>query len=43
MAWVKFSATVPFTSQLTWWLRSFGKKIQKIEPEEVAIECTTTQ
>ena len=35
--WVEVSATVPFTSQLTWWLRSFGKKIQKIEPEEVAV------
>ncbi len=23
------SATVPFTSQLVWWLRSFGKKIEK--------------
>ena len=32
---VQISATVPFTSQLTWWLRSFGNKIQKIEPEEV--------
>lgn len=32
---VQISATVPFTSQLTWWLRSFGNKIQKIEPEDV--------
>ena len=31
------SATVPFTSQLVWWLRSFGKKLKKIEPEEVSI------
>ena len=30
------SATVPFTSQLGWWLRSFGNKIQKIEPEHVS-------
>lgn len=30
------SATVPFTSQLVWWLRSFGNKIQKIEPEHVS-------
>ncbi|HJF27530.1 WYL domain-containing protein [Acinetobacter bohemicus] len=30
------SATVPFTSQLTWWLRSFGKKIKQIEPTTVA-------
>ncbi|MFV5492336.1 WYL domain-containing protein [Acinetobacter sp. ASP199] len=30
------SATVPFTSQLVWWLRSFGNKIQKIEPEQVS-------
>ena len=29
------SATVPFTSQLVWWLRSFGNKIQHIEPQEV--------
>ena len=29
-------ATVPFTSQLVWWLSSFGQKIQKIEPETVA-------
>lgn len=33
---VLISATVPFTSQLTWWLRSFGKKIKQIEPVEVA-------
>lgn len=26
------SATVPYTSQLVWWLRGFGKKIQHIEP-----------
>lgn len=30
------SATVPFTSQLVWWLRSFGKRIQHIEPAEVS-------
>ncbi|ANF81934.1 WYL domain-containing protein [Acinetobacter sp. NCu2D-2] len=30
------SATVPYTSQLVWWLRSFGKKIRKIEPDYVA-------
>lgn len=30
------TATVPFTSQLTWWLRSFGHKIQQIEPIEVS-------
>ena len=29
------SAMVPFTSQLVWWLRSFGKKIIRIEPIEV--------
>ena len=29
-------ATVPLTSQLVWWLRSFGNKIQKIEPEHVS-------
>lgn len=29
------SATVPFTSQLVWWLRSFGKKLIRIEPVEV--------
>lgn len=31
----KISATVPFTSQLIWWLRSFGKKMIRIEPIEV--------
>ncbi len=31
----KVSATVPFTSQLIWWLRSFGKKMIRIEPIEV--------
>lgn len=30
------TATVPFTSQLVWWLRGFGRKILQIEPEEVA-------
>ncbi len=29
-------ANVPYTSQLIWWLRGFGKKIQKIEPIDVA-------
>jgi predicted DNA-binding transcriptional regulator YafY len=29
------TATVPFTSQLVWWLRSFGSIIQDIEPKEV--------
>ncbi|MBP7880122.1 MAG: WYL domain-containing protein, partial [Acinetobacter sp.] len=28
-------ATVPFTSQLVWWLRSFGKKLLNIEPAVV--------
>lgn len=31
----KVSASVPFTSQLVWWLRSFGKKIIRIEPLSV--------
>lgn len=31
----KVSASVPFTSQLVWWLRSFGKKIIRIEPLNV--------
>ncbi len=30
------TATVPFTSQLVWWLRSFGKRLQHIAPVEVA-------
>ncbi|GAA5184233.1 hypothetical protein GCM10023345_14380 [Acinetobacter kookii] len=30
------TASVPFTSQLAWWLRSFGNKIQHIEPLEVS-------
>ncbi len=29
------TANVPFTSQLVWWLRGFGNKIQQIEPIEV--------
>lgn len=37
-------ATVPFTSQLVWWLRSFGHKIIHIEPKEVrdAVNQTIT-
>ena len=31
----KVTANVPFTSQLVWWLRSFGKKIIRIEPVNV--------
>ena len=31
----RISANVPFTSQLVWWLRSFGKKIIRIEPIQV--------
>ena len=31
----EISAVVPFTSQLVWWLRSFGQKIVRIEPIEV--------
>lgn len=31
----QISAIVPFTSQLVWWLRSFGKKLVRIEPVEV--------
>ena len=30
------TANVPFTSQLVWWLRGSGNKIQQIEPIEVA-------
>lgn len=33
---VSVEANVPFTSQLIWWLRSFGKKIIEIQPLEVA-------
>ncbi|HQZ60233.1 MAG TPA: WYL domain-containing protein, partial [Acinetobacter sp.] len=32
---VEVIATVPFTSQLVWWLRSFGKKLLNIEPAAV--------
>lgn len=42
----KVSAQVPFTSQLVWWLRSFGQKIVRIEPIEVfnaVHEIETTQ
>ncbi|OTG66033.1 helix-turn-helix transcriptional regulator [Acinetobacter silvestris] len=31
----QITANVPFTSQLVWWLRSFGKKLIRIEPIEV--------
>lgn len=33
---VQINATVPFNSQLVWWLRGFGKKIECIEPVELA-------
>lgn len=33
---VELMATVPFTSQLVWWLRSFGKKMLHIEPHDLA-------
>lgn len=33
---VEISATVPLNSQLIWWLRSFGKKIESIQPQLVA-------
>ena len=32
----EITATVPFTSQLVWWLRGFGDKIQHIEPAQVS-------
>ena len=32
---LQISATVPFSSQLVWWLRSFGNIIHYIEPVEV--------
>ena len=32
----QITASVPFTSQLVWWLRGFGNKIQQIEPIEVS-------
>lgn len=32
----QITATVPFTSQLVWWLRSFGNKIQHIEPIDLS-------
>ncbi len=31
----QITAVVPFTSQLVWWLRGFGKKLIRIEPVEV--------
>ena len=40
---VMVTATVPFTSQLVWWLRSFGKKLIQIEPVEVANAVHQTQ
>ena len=33
---VAVTATVPLNSQLIWWLRSFGKKIETIQPQHVA-------
>lgn len=32
---IEVHATVPLNSQLIWWLRGFGKKIQKIQPEYI--------
>ena len=32
---VKITATVPLNSQLIWWLRSFGKKVESITPQLV--------
>ncbi|MDY6486263.1 WYL domain-containing protein [Acinetobacter faecalis] len=32
---IQVQASVPFTSQLVWWLRSFGRRIQDIEPIDV--------
>ncbi|MBF7690777.1 WYL domain-containing protein [Acinetobacter sp. FNA3] len=40
---VEVSATVPFTSQLVWWLRSFGKKILHIEPYVLAQQVYETE
>ena len=40
---VLVTATVPFTSQLVWWLRSFGKKLIQIEPVDVANVVHQTQ
>ncbi|MFB2538149.1 MULTISPECIES: helix-turn-helix transcriptional regulator [unclassified Acinetobacter] len=33
---VQVSAKIPLNSQLIWWLRGFGSKIVKIEPQRVA-------
>lgn len=33
---VEVTATVPLNSQLIWWLRSFGQKIESIQPQHVA-------
>lgn len=33
---IRVHATIPMTSQLVWWLRGFGKKIQHIEPTQLA-------
>lgn len=33
---VNISATVPLNSQLIWWLRGFGQKIEQIEPDYLA-------
>ncbi len=40
---VEISAHVPFTSQLVWWLRSFGKKLLHIEPAQVAAAVYETK
>ena len=36
--WTKVSATVPNTSQLRWWLRSFGPNVEVIRPESLRRE-----
>lgn len=33
---VDVTATVPFNSQLVWWLRGFGRKIIDIQPQSLA-------
>lgn len=33
--WVVISATVHYTSQLVWWVTSFGDQVELVEPEEL--------
>lgn len=39
---VRLTATVPFTAQLVWWLRAYGKMLIDIKPESLAQQVHET-